>query len=112
MDISIKETIKKINEIRVYTELVNLVRHGITLNDRIREKIDLKLTAETLGYTKITYKKTSHNDQLVRRRIIKLFNDELPTKHMWYQCISDLYKMEICVFYDQTKEDNGHVFTC
>lgn len=84
-DISIKETQKKIQKVEHATKVVNLMWHNISLNDRIRIKIDIELTAETLEYTKITYDKTSQNDQLIRKRIIKLFNNKLSMRYTWFQ---------------------------
>lgn len=53
---------KKINKVKNITELLHLVRHDISLNDKIRQKIDLELTTDTLEHTKITYDKTNQNN--------------------------------------------------
>lgn len=77
-DALIKDTMKKLNKIKHMTELINLARHDISLNNKIRKKIEIELTTKTLDYTKITFDKTNQTDQLIRKRIIKLFNDKLP----------------------------------
>lgn len=111
-DIPIKETIKKVNKLKHMVELTNLAQHDISLNNKIRAKIDINLTSKMLGHTKIMYNKTNSNDQLVRKRIIKLFNDEFPTRHIWHQRMPDIYKTELCPFCKEVKENNVHIFAC
>lgn len=59
VDIPIKETFKKIRRVEHITKLVNLAWHNVSLNDKIKAKIDIDLTVATLGYTKITYDKVT-----------------------------------------------------
>lgn len=70
---------KKLNKIKYITEPVNLIKHDASLNNKIRQEIDIELIVKISEYIKITNDKTNQNDQLIRKQIIKLFNDELPT---------------------------------
>lgn len=81
-NIPIKETTKKANKVKHIIELTNLVRHDCSLNDKICKQIDIELTVAMLGFTKMNHMKNTKKDQLLRKKIIKLFNDELPMKHV------------------------------
>lgn len=49
--------LKKINRIKNIIKLINFVQYDISLNERIRKKIDIELTVQTLEYTKLTNNK-------------------------------------------------------
>lgn len=84
MDVPIKKIAKKFIKAKYIIELTNLVRHNCSLNDKIYKQIDVELTVQTMSFTKINYMKTTEQNQLLRKWIIKLFNDKLSTTHVWH----------------------------
>ncbi|RHZ79746.1 hypothetical protein Glove_141g42 [Diversispora epigaea] len=111
LELSVKQTLKKINMIR-NRQRWNLQKRFQRILDDKTWKIDWITTFKTLHPSKITNDYTSKEDHTKRSFAMKLFNGELPVILQRFKHQPHIYNSPKCVLCGRYEETDIHVFDC
>jgi len=112
LELPLKQTLKKINQIRNRQRWKLQKRFQRILDSEKTQKIDWTTTFKSLHPSKITDHNTSKEDQVKRSFAMKLFNGELPVMLQRFKHQPHIYNNPKCILCGRYEETDIHVFEC